>query len=139
MSHHRKTEIAHDAIVRSIDSNSVTVLLLNNEGCSGCHAEKACGVSGKESKTIIIEGKYNVKPGNRVTVTMKLSDGYRALFLGYLLPLAIFLVCLVFLSAFSVNELLSGLISLGALVPYYLIFFLFRKLIYTGISFNIKM
>lgn len=132
------TEIAHDAIVRTIDSNSVTVTLLNNESCAGCHAEKACGVSGKESKTIIIEGIYDLTPGSKVTVTMKQSDGYRALFLGYLLPLLIFLFFIVLLSALSVDELLSGLISLGTLVPYYLLFFLFRKSIYTGVTFNIK-
>jgi len=131
------TEIAHDAIVRSICSNSVTVTLLNNESCSGCQAEKSCG-AGKESKTVIVEGKYNVQPGDKVTVTMRLSDGYRALFLGYLVPLVIFLFFLVILSALSVNELLAGLISLGTLAPYYLMFFLFRKSIFTGISFNIK-
>lgn len=131
-------EIAHDAIVRRIDSNSVTVTLLNHESCAGCHAEKACGVSGKETKTVVIEGNYDVKPGSRVTVTMKLSDGYRALFLGYLLPLFIFIFFLVLLSALSVDELPAGLISLGVLVPYYLLFYLFRTSIYSGISFKLK-
>jgi sigma-E factor negative regulatory protein RseC len=134
----RKTEIKHDAIVQTIDNNSVTVVLLNNVRCSGCHAEKACGISGNESKTIVIWGRYNLKPGNKITVTMKLSDGYRALFLGYLLPLLIFLFCLVFLSSLLVNELLSGLIALGTLILYYLIFYLFNKSINAKFSFNIK-
>jgi positive regulator of sigma E activity len=133
------TGIAHDAIVRQIDGDSVTVVLLNHENCAGCHAEKACGISSGESKTVLITGKYNVKPGDRVTVTMKQSDGFMALFLGYLLPLIVFLFSLILLNAFSANELLSGLISLGILVPYYLLFSLFRKSMNTRFSFHIKM
>lgn len=133
------SEIAHDAIVRKVDSNSVTVTLLNKVSCSGCQAEKACGVSGKESKTITVAGNYDVKPGDRVFVTMKQSDGYRAVFLGYLLPLLIFIFFLVLLSALSVKELTAGLISLGTLIPYYLLFLLFRKSLASGISFHIKL
>lgn len=132
------SEIAHDAIVRKVDSNSVTVKLLNQISCSGCQAEKACGVSGKESKTITIAGNYDVKPGDRVSVTMQQSAGYRAVFLGYILPLFIFIFFLVLLSALSVKELTAGLISLGTLIPYYLLFLLFRKSIASGISFHIN-
>ncbi len=132
------TEIAHDAIVRRIDGDAVTVALLNHESCCGCQAEKVCNAPGKENKTIRITGNYNVCIGDRVTVTMKLSDGFRALFLGYLLPLLIFLFTLILLSAFSVHELLAGFISLCTLVPYYLVFSLFRKSIQTGISFHLK-
>jgi positive regulator of sigma E activity len=138
MSQQQKTEIIHDAIVRSINENSVTVTLLNNDCCSGCQSEKVCGIAGKEVKTIKIPGKFQLIPGNKVTVIMKLSDGYLALFLGYLLPLLIFLSFLVVLNALSVSELYSGLIALGTLIPYYLIFSLFRKSINTRFSFNLK-
>lgn len=138
MFQHQTTEITHDAIVSSIDNNSVTVTLMNNESCSGCHAESTCSISGSGNKTLVIGGKYNLKPGNKVIVTMKLSAGYYALFFGYLLPLFIFIFFLVLLNALSVKELFSGLISLGTLIPYYLIFSLFRKSMNSRFSFNIK-
>lgn len=132
------TEIAHEAIVQSTDSNSVKVLLINNGSCSGCHAESSCGMSGNERKEIIIPGRQNIPSGSRVTVLMKQSTGFLALFLGYMLPLGIFLLSMVILNVFSVNELASGLISLGSLLPYYLVLSVFRKSIDQKFSFTIK-
>lgn len=131
-------EITHEAIVQSIDKYSVTVLLSNNDGCSGCKAEKACGMSNIERKEIVINGTFNVLPGSMVIVKINQSAGYSALFFGYLLPLVIFLLCIVTLTYLSVDELIAGMTSLGTLIPYYLIIFLFRKSINRRFSFTLK-
>jgi sigma-E factor negative regulatory protein RseC len=130
--------IAHDAIVQSIDSSSVRLLLLNKGSCSGCNAGKSCGMSGSDTRELSIEGTFDVSPGSRVTVVLKQSSGFLALFLGYLLPLLIFLVSLVLLNIFSVDELASGLISLGMFIPYYLLLSLFRSSIRQKFSFTIN-
>ena len=95
-------------------------------------------MSGKENKTVTIWGKYNVRPGDNVMVSMKQSMGYFALLLGYLLPLLLVVFLLVLLLLFSVNELLSGLLSIGVLLPYYLILIFFRKEINKKILFTLK-
>ena len=51
---------------------------------------------------------------------MKKSMGYKALILGYILPLLVFLVVLIILAAFSVDEIYAGLGALVILIPYYL-------------------
>jgi positive regulator of sigma E activity len=132
------SEIVHDAIVQNSDNQSVTVLLSGNGSCSGCDAEKTCGASGNDRKEVVIKGNYDLRPGSNVTVIMKQSAGFLALFLGYLLPLLLFLICMIILNSFSVNELLSGLISLGSLIPYYLLLTLFRKSINRKFSFTLK-
>lgn len=131
-------EIAHEAIVQSNDRGSVTLLLLNKGSCSGCSAEKSCGMSENSTKEINIEGSYDVSPGSRVTVLMKQSSGFMALFLGYLLPLLLFIVSIVLLSIFSVAELTAGLIALGVLIPYYIFLTFFRKSMRQQFSFTIK-
>lgn len=130
--------IEHEGIVREADEKSVTVLLAPITACSGCHSEKSCGMSGNVEKIVNIYGKYNVKTGDNVTVTMEQSLGYSALFIGYLMPLLLVVFLLVILISLSINELSAGLISIGVLIPYYSGLFLYRKYIDKKFSFTIK-
>jgi sigma-E factor negative regulatory protein RseC len=134
----RATEIEHEGVVSAADEQSVTVLLSRATSCSGCHSEKSCGVSGNVEKVVSISGKYSVRPGDHVIVSMKKSLGYSALILGYIIPLAVVLLLLIILSSLSVNELFSGLFSIGALIPYYAILFLYRKYLDKKFFFIIK-
>ena len=130
--------IDHDGIVQRTEDNKVIVVISASSACSGCHAEGSCSLSGKEEKIIEVRGKYNVKPGERVTILMKQSMGYAALFLGYLLPLIIVVSLLITLISFKVSELSSGLISIAILIPYYIVIFLFRKTINEKFKFTLK-
>lgn len=130
--------ISHDGIVQKTDSNSVIVRILSSPACSGCHAEGFCSLSGKEEKTIQVAGRYNVEIGATVTVLMKRSMGYSALLLGYVLPLFVLVIMLVILISLSVSELTAGLLSLLALIPYYLTLYFFRKRINNKFTFTIK-
>ena len=130
--------IDHDGIVQRTEDNKVIVAISASSACSGCHAEGSCSLSGQEEKIIEVRGKYNVKPGERVTILMKQSMGYAALFLGYLLPLIIVVSLLITLISFKVSELSSGLISIAILIPYYIVIFLFRKTINEKFKFTLK-
>ncbi len=130
--------IEHDGIVANADERSVTVKIVSNSACSGCHAEGFCMVSDKKEKDIIVPGKYTVAPGDCVIVQMKKSMGYKALFIGYILPLLVFLVALILFAAFSVGEIYAGLGALVILIPYYLILWFFRKRIDNNFTFTIK-
>jgi sigma-E factor negative regulatory protein RseC len=138
MDNNQFSEISHEGLVQIADGNCVTVLLSPKTNCTGCLEKNSCNLSGKDNKIVTISGNYNVRPGDDVIVSMKKSMGYFALFLGYLLPLFLVVLLLVLLLLFSVNELLSGLLSIGILLPYYMILILFRKEINKKISFTIK-
>ncbi len=131
-------DIDHEGIVQKTEDNKVIVAIIASSACAGCHAEGSCSLSGHEEKIIEVRGKYNVKPGDRVTILMKQSMGYAALFLGYLLPLIIVVALLITLVSFKVPELASGLISVAILIPYYYIMFLFRKTINEKFKFTLK-
>lgn len=138
MDKNQYSDISHEGMVQQTNENSVTVLLSPKTSCTGCDGKNSCNLSGKEDKIVTISGSYNVRPGDSVTVSMKQSMGYFALFLGYLLPLFLVVGILIVLLSFSVNELLSGLLSIAILLPYYLILIVFRKGINNKFSFTLK-
>jgi sigma-E factor negative regulatory protein RseC len=95
-------------------------------------------MSGREEKIVEVKGHYNVNPGDRVTVLMKQSMGYAALFLGYVFPVIAVVAALVAFISLKLPELTSGLASLAILIPYYSILFFFRKTINEKFSFTLK-
>jgi positive regulator of sigma E activity len=130
--------VQHDGTVKKVDSNSVFVSILSETACSGCHAEKLCNISGEKEKVVEVKGKYNVAPGDPVTILMKHSMGYKAVFLSYMIPLVILIVSLVLLNSFSVSELVSGLVSISLVAPYYIVLYFFRKRIDRSFTFTLK-
>ena len=130
--------INHEGIVQRNEGNAVIVSIISVSACGGCHAEGSCTMSGKEVKTIEVFGNYDVKPGEKVTILMKQSMGYSALFLGYILPFLMVIAVLITMISLKVPELTSGLLSVMILVPYYFILYLFRKTINSKYTFTLK-
>lgn len=130
--------IQHEGRVIKVDNGSVLVSISTHSACSGCHAEGICGISGKEEKFVDVMGKYNVLPGDSVTVLMKQASGSKAVILSYLVPLVIVITCLIIFSLLSINELAAGLVSIIMLMPYFLILYLFRKKINRSFTFTLK-
>jgi sigma-E factor negative regulatory protein RseC len=130
--------IQHDGTVKKVDGNSVLVSMTASSACSGCHAEGSCGLSGKEEKIVYVEGKYNVSQGDRVTILMEPSTGYKAVAISYLGPLIVIITGLIIFNSLSFKELTAGLISISLLVPYFLILYIFRKSINQSFTFTLK-
>ncbi len=133
----RNSEILHEGIVTGVEGDSVSILLTPGASCTGCRAEGSCSVYGNDVKLVKVKGKYFVNQGEKVMVSISESQGFKALLLGYILPLVIMLVFLVLCISLSVGELVSGLVAIGILVPYYLILFIFRRMIGRQFSFKI--
>lgn len=132
------SEISHEGIVESVHGDSVEISILPSVSCAGCQAARSCSVNVTGKKIISLTGNYNVTPGERVTVSMDTSMGFSALALGYLIPLLIVITTLVILSLLSVNELTAGAVSVGILIPYYLILYLSGRAIGKRYSFKLK-
>jgi len=130
--------IEHTGIVQSIDSKSVIVSIHSHPSCSGCNASGICDISDKKEKLINAALTLDVKVGERVMVAMERTLGFRALFLGYLLPFLIVLSLLIVFTSLSVSEPITGLISLLSLVPYYIIIYLSKEKIGKKFSFTLK-
>ena len=82
-------ELSKEAIITSIDNNLITLTVNSCSACLGCSAKKYCGLSENIDKKISVYVKnakqYSV--GEKVDVSIDLSQGIKAIIYGYLLPL----------------------------------------------------
>lgn len=130
--------INHEGIVQENSGRSVMVTITSSSACAGCHAKGSCNMTGSETKIVNVDGCYDVKPGEVVTVQMTQSMGYKAIFLGYIFPFISVVAMLIILVAAGTEELFAGLISVAILLPYYTILYLFRKRINEKFTFTLK-
>jgi len=118
-----KDDITHPGIIQTIDDKQINVKILAQSACSSCHAKGMCSVAEMEEKIVVVvnDGRMNYSPGDSVILKMKKSLGPRAVFLGYFLPFLIVTISLFILVSITGKEGISALISLGLLIPYYLV------------------
>ena len=120
-------KISHDGVVDSMEGNEVIVRITSYAACSDCHARGACNVTEEKEKLMRVNaGSIGYSTGEKVRVVLSRSLGFRALFLGYVLPFLLVLTALLIASATGIPELAAGLISLSVLPPYYIGLKLFR-------------
>lgn len=119
--------IKHKGIVERIEDGIAYVKIIQHSACSECHAKAACTVADQQEKIIeTVCSGCNIKIGDRVFVVGSETLSRKALKLAVIYPFFCIFGILCILFAFSINELLSGILSIAALIPYYTILY-FRK------------
>ena len=134
-----KTDIRHKGFVKEVGEDSLIVNIVNQSACSSCHAQGACTVADFQDKEIEIS--YFTKSysrGQEVTILFRESQGFAALFYGYILPFILVLTTLIIMTSISENELLGGLIALAVLIPYYTTFYFLRHLLKKVFKFELE-
>ena len=118
--------ISHEGIVTSIDDNNVEVKILSKSACASCNIKGACNMSEMKEKIISINTpKANdFQIGQNVMVSMGLGQANKAVVFAYVIPTIILFSMIFILNYFKIEEGINALISIGSLVPYYLILFL---------------
>ncbi|MBN2669870.1 MAG: SoxR reducing system RseC family protein [Bacteroidales bacterium] len=129
-------EVKHDGIVQGIEGDKVLVSIIAKAACLSCQVKSACNVSDLSEKIIEVN-RFDIdyKVGENVTVALKETTGFKALFLGYIMPFLVLISTFVLLSLFTKSELIIGLGALLSLIPYYLMLFLLRDQIKKQFSF----
>jgi len=131
--------ITHQGVIESVLLSSVNVRIISASACSACHANGACNASDMQEKIIEANPRgKEFKVGEWVTVVSKESMGFKALFLGYVLPFLVVLITLIITTMLSFTELTAGLLSIGMLVPYYAILYLTKDKIKKSFIFEIQ-
>ena len=131
--------IEHRGRIDSIDGNKINVSFIALSGCASCHAKGFCGAADMQEKAVEVydfTDQYQV--GDEVNVILKQTLGFRALFLGYVLPFILVLFILIILTAITNNEAISGIGALAVLVPYYAGLFVLRNKIRKKFTFTIN-
>lgn len=112
--------------------------IINTSACASCHSKGTCSVSDMKEKIIEIpnnNGNYTV--GQEVNVTMTKKQGDVAVLYSYALPLVVLITTIIIASKYA-NELITGLLALGAIAVYFLIIYFFRNKISNKFQFTIS-
>jgi sigma-E factor negative regulatory protein RseC len=134
-----RATVAHEGVVDKIAGTQVRVRFVAQSACSSCHARGVCSISNSEEKFVDIANTLpGLKVGDFVEVTLEQSQGFKAVWYGYGMPLIILLAVIFIFYGVTGLEGLSALIGLGALIPYYLVVYLFRKRITRSIEFKLR-
>jgi positive regulator of sigma E activity len=131
--------IEQKGTVEEITNHSITVKIHRDTSCGCCDSRGMCNLSDDTERIIdTVDNSLNLKIGDHVGITITRSMGNKAVILGYLFPFLLLIIVLIFLNALGFEEWLSGVISLAALFPYYMLLYLFRDRLKKSFTFVIR-
>lgn len=135
----RAETISHEGVVtRASGDGTAEVEIITGSACSGCHAKSVCSAGESDARIITVKSEAPLSTGDRVTVVMELSQGFRALTIGYMIPLILLIVTFMILTIAGAGELTSAMLSFLVVALYYLAVWLLRSRIDKKFEFKIK-
>ena len=120
--------ISHEGVVTKITDEELEIKILSQSACAACHAKSACGM-GEQAEKILTVPRPKSKDFalmQRVNVRMAIGQGNKAAVLAYLIPIILLLAVLFVCLGLGLSEGISALLSVVALIPYYIILYLRR-------------
>jgi sigma-E factor negative regulatory protein RseC len=131
--------ITHEGIVLNAPGDGTAdVEIVTGSACSACHAKSACSLGNTDVRVINVMSDAKLNPGDKVTVVMEQSQGFRALAIGYLIPFIVLIAVFTVLTVAGAGELGAALLSFASLAVYYFIVWLLRSRIEKKFEFKIK-
>ena len=124
----KKNEIVHSGKIIEINPDFTTVEIMVSSACSECHAKGLCGMSETEEEVIMVPtDPYEPrKIGDIVQVKTKMTMGLKAVWISYVIPLAVLMILILSLSAVIENEFLRGGIAIAGVGLYYFVIWLLK-------------
>ena len=132
--------IKHRGIVEKIEGSHVVVRIVQTSACSACSAKGLCNASESKEKQIDV---YEVNPsyriGEEVVLCGSTSMGMRAVLLAFGIPVLLLLAALfITMRVTDGDALLSSIVALLAVIPYYLVIYLMKDKMNKTFSFVIE-
>ena len=136
----KKNEIRHTGKIIEITPEYTTVQIVVSSACSSCHSKALCGMSEDKEKVIMVPtDPYALhKAGDEVEVFTKMSMGMKAVWISYVIPLAVLMILILTLSEIFDNQMVCGLSAVGGVAIYYLIIWLLRSRLESEFTLYIK-
>ncbi|MBQ8959016.1 MAG: SoxR reducing system RseC family protein [Bacteroidales bacterium] len=120
-----KETISHEGVVTRITDDELEIKILAQGACAACHAKSACGMGEQAEKILTVprpEGQ-EFQLFQKVNVKMAIGQGNKAAVLAYLIPILLLLAVLFACLGLGLNDGLSALFSIVALIPYYIVLY----------------
>ena len=131
--------LQHRGVVTRVEAQAVTVSVVAQSACAGCHAKGICGESGAE-RVIVVKtpraAEYSV--GESVVVALqRQSMALVSVVWGYVVPLVVLLVVLFGSVALGLSDGIAALSTILAVVIYYVGLYVARRVFERKIEFTI--
>lgn len=132
--------IKHRGIVEKVEGAHVVVRIVQTSACAACSAKGLCNASeSKEKQVDVYEAGASYRIGEEVVLCGTTSMGMRAVFLAFGIPMLLLLVALfVTMRVTDGDALVSSLVALFAVVPYYLVIYFMKDKLNKTFSFTIE-
>ncbi len=135
--------IRHSGVIESVDGrrSHARVRILQTSACATCKAAGYCTSAESKEKIIDVYGVRNaagLKVGDEVVVSASTAVAAQALLWAFGGPFLILVCALFALVMAGFDETLSALVSIAALIPYYLVLYLLRNHFRRNITFQIE-
>ena len=133
-------KIKHRGIVEKIEGSHVVVRIVQTSACAACSAKGLCNASESKEKQIdVYEVNASYQIGEEVILCGSTSMGMRAVVLAFGVPVLILLAALfITMQVTDDDALLSSIIALVTVIPYYLIIYLMKNKLNKTFSFVIE-
>ena len=121
--------ISHEGFVTKITDDELEIKILAQSACAACHAKSACGMGEQAEKILTVPRPKdkNFTLMQKVNVKMAIGQGNKAAVLAYLIPIILLMTVLFVCLGLGLSEGLSALLSIIALIPYYIVLYSKRE------------
>jgi sigma-E factor negative regulatory protein RseC len=134
-------KIKHSGIIESVEDDLIKVRIVQTSACASCSVAANCNASEKKDKIVDVYNfdsitKYHT--GDVVTLTASTQTGMNAVLLAFGIPFLIVVVTLFLMISTTDNEVLSAIVSILMLIPYYIALYFKRDKLRERLSFGIE-
>ena len=121
--------VSHRGVVSNVTDGELEVRILSKSACAACHIKSACNIAEMQEKMVVLPKPEDsdFKDGDEVEINMTVAQGNKAVLFAYLIPAVLVIAMIFILNAMNLEQGLNALISIGILVPYYFVVYLFRN------------
>ena len=132
--------IKHRGIVEKVEGSHVVVRIVQTSACAACSAKGLCNASESKEKQIdVYEMGASYQIGEEVMLCGSTSMGMRAVILAFGIPVILLLLALfVAMRVTDGDALVSSLVALFAVIPYYLVIYFMKDKLNKTFSFTIE-
>ena len=132
--------IEHRGTVENINGSHIQVRIVQTSACSTCSIKGHCNASESKEKLIDVydQNATDFYIGQNVKVMGTTSMGMQAVILAFGVPFIVLFITLYTTMQITDNELVSALVGLASLIPYYIILYINKGRLRKKFSFDIK-
>ena len=132
--------IEHRGTVEKISGSHIQVRIVQTSACSTCSIKGHCNASESKEKLIDVydQNAQDFHIGQNVMVMGTTSMGMQAVILAFGVPFIVLFITLYTTMQITDNELISALVGLSSLIPYYIILYINKGRLRKKFSFDIK-